>query len=152
MKCECKGSKEWDREANIVKYQGASPKITQNRFVNSAAKRDQMHARWRSPVEEYSRRRLTVGTDRLPAFAGLATEMQGYLGQRYFARLWEDSFVADLCWHRGEINSGRGRVRRWGRGVLARNSVLVLGRSGLRNRLRFRSPATRSQISKSPDD
>ena len=61
--------------------------ITQNRFVNSAAKRDQMHARWRSLVEEYSRRRLTVGTDRLPAFAGLATEMQGYLGQRYFAGL-----------------------------------------------------------------
>ncbi|KIM97278.1 hypothetical protein OIDMADRAFT_65126, partial [Oidiodendron maius Zn] len=112
--CECKGIKEWDRDANIVTYQGAPPKITQNRFVNSAAKRDQMHARWRSLVEEYSRRRLTVGTDRLPAFAGLATEMQGYLSQRYFAGLWEDSFVADLCWHRGEIKSGRGRVRKRG--------------------------------------
>jgi hypothetical protein len=112
--CECKGIKEWEKEANIVTYQGAPPKITHNKFVNAAANSVQMHARWRSMVEEYSRRRLTIGTDRLPGFTGVATEMQGHLGERYLAGLWESSFVADLCWCRESVYSGAGRVRKRG--------------------------------------
>jgi hypothetical protein len=108
--CECTGIKEWDKEADIVTYQGAPPKITHNRFVNAAAKQGQMHARWRSMVEEYSRRMLTVGTDRLSAFAGVATEIQAHLNQRYLAGLWEDGFVLDLCWERANISYGRAEL------------------------------------------
>lgn len=112
--CECKGIGQWEKDANIVTYQGAPPKITHNRFVSVSATPGQLHARWRSMVEEYCRRSLTVGTDRLPGFAGVATEMQGYLHQRYIAGLWEDSLVTDLMWYRGWSNATGGRVRKRG--------------------------------------
>jgi hypothetical protein len=112
--CECNGIQGFDKDANIVDYSGAPPKIAHNRFANSAASRDQLHARWRSMAEEYSLRKLTVGTDRLPAFEGVAKEMQGYLGTRYLAGLWEDSFVTDLCWITGTGRSVQKRVRKRG--------------------------------------
>jgi hypothetical protein len=71
-------------------------------------------ARWRKMVGEYTERKLTIGTDRLPAFAGAAKEMQGYLGQKYLAGLWEDSFVFDLLWTRNWAISIEGRVRKRG--------------------------------------
>ncbi|KAE9372930.1 hypothetical protein N431DRAFT_439884 [Stipitochalara longipes BDJ] len=112
VKCECNGIQGFDKDANIVSYSGAPPKIEHNIFVNSAATRDQLHSRWRSMVGEYTQRKLTVGTDRLPAFAGVAAEMQGYLGQGYLAGLWEDSFVTDLCWRTGEVFTSNPELER----------------------------------------
>lgn len=112
--CECKGIGQWEKDANIVTYEKAPPKITHNRFVSASATPGQLHARWRSMVVEYSRRKLTFGTDRLPGFAGVAKEMQSYLRQKYLAGLWEDSLITDLMWHRGYHNTSSCRVRKRG--------------------------------------
>jgi hypothetical protein len=103
--CECGGISQ-SHEEHQVRYKVPS-KIAHNTAVNSATDRERLHVRWRTMVSEYTERKLTVGTDRLPAFAGVAKEMQGYLGQKYLAGLWEDSFVFDLLWARNWVIPGR---------------------------------------------
>jgi hypothetical protein len=71
--CECKGIKEAYKEFEVT--QRVSPKIAHNKILNTIANKEQLHLRWRQMVVEYSERKLTVGTDRLPALAGLAKEM-----------------------------------------------------------------------------
>lgn len=53
---------------------------------------------WRDMVERYTRLHLTVASDRFAAIAGIAKQMQGHRGSRYFAGLWEDAMVGDLLW------------------------------------------------------
>ncbi|GAB1315589.1 Subtilisin-like serine protease [Madurella fahalii] len=62
---------------------------------------------WFSVVEQYSRRKLTMPNDKLPALAGLAKlfakqtsslrDSGVYVNARYLAGLWSNS-LADLCW------------------------------------------------------
>ncbi|KAH7024588.1 uncharacterized protein B0I36DRAFT_434275 [Microdochium trichocladiopsis] len=66
---------------------------------------------WHRVVEGYSKRVLTYPTDQLPALSGLAREMARLFnsrkdsianeqGCRYYAGLWENSFIRDLCWEK----------------------------------------------------
>jgi hypothetical protein len=55
-------------------------------------------------VEEYSRRNLTVGSDKLPAFSGLAELMHSAFGGEYLAGIWSEDFRRGLLWY-GEIIS-----------------------------------------------
>ncbi|KAI1734989.1 heterokaryon incompatibility protein-domain-containing protein [Xylaria scruposa] len=55
---------------------------------------------WSSIVEEYSRRDLSFFTDRLPALAGIASELSAIYGERYLAGFWETSIVRHLGWTR----------------------------------------------------
>lgn len=57
-----------------------------------------LQQRWRDMVTQYSRLRLTFGSDRLPALAGLAKQMMRVRGGKYLAGMWEDSLFEDLCW------------------------------------------------------
>ncbi|KAF2242234.1 HET-domain-containing protein, partial [Trematosphaeria pertusa] len=55
--------------------------------------------RWRDMVGEYARLGLTYETDRLPALAGIASELFADVDrQRYLAGLWEDTLHLDLQW------------------------------------------------------
>ncbi|KAF1961591.1 HET-domain-containing protein [Byssothecium circinans] len=55
---------------------------------------------WLELVSQYTRRRLTLITDRLPAIAGLAKQLSSRLGVRYLYGLWEtENFVDCLLWH-----------------------------------------------------
>jgi hypothetical protein len=110
--CECGGISR-SHEEHRVRYK-VPPKIAHKKAVNAASDRERLHARWRTMVSQYAERKLTVGTDRLPAFAGVAKEMQGYLGQKYFAGLLEDSFVFDLLWTRNWTIGIEGRIRKRG--------------------------------------
>lgn len=47
---------------------------------------------------DYSARRLTVPTDKLPAVSGLAHQVQEAVGSSYHAGLWADSVVYGLQW------------------------------------------------------
>lgn len=51
---------------------------------------------WHCLVEEYSRRKLTVGRDKLPAISGIAARLA--LGSKYIAGLWADNIAEDLLW------------------------------------------------------
>ncbi|KAI0886003.1 heterokaryon incompatibility protein-domain-containing protein [Annulohypoxylon maeteangense] len=54
---------------------------------------------WQDRVTEYSKRKLTFASDKLPALAGLATICHAITQSEYVAGLWRDHFVLDLLWH-----------------------------------------------------
>lgn len=57
--------------------------------------------KWTSLVSAYSRRRLSVLSDRLPAIAGIAAQFQTASGNdTYYAGHWESLFIPLLTWHR----------------------------------------------------
>lgn len=77
--------------------------------------RDDLMYVWHRLVHDYTIRELTYGKDLFPAISGLAREMsiaraardadEGVVrGTVYFAGLWKDSLVRDLCWKVGFEN------------------------------------------------
>lgn len=54
---------------------------------------------WAQIVTESTERMTTHQTDRLPAIAGLAAEMQKTIGIKYLAGLWERHLDVSLLWH-----------------------------------------------------
>lgn len=75
---------------------------------------EQRRDNWRRIVVSYSKRKLTMDDDKLPAIAGLAARFSlDYIprgsvsvpGNRYLAGLWFDHMIRDLCW---SIKSYRG--------------------------------------------
>ncbi len=55
---------------------------------------------WEAIVEDYSSRELTVPEDRLPAIAGIASELGKLWDDIYLARLWKKCLVKHLAWKR----------------------------------------------------
>lgn len=53
---------------------------------------------WQNRVAEYSRRKLTFASDKLPALAGLATVCHAITKSAYVGGLWRDHFILDLLW------------------------------------------------------
>ncbi|KAI9768775.1 MAG: hypothetical protein M1839_003960 [Geoglossum umbratile] len=54
--------------------------------------------RWCLLVEEYSKRKLTKPSDKLPAISGLASEVYRRTGDQYLAGLWKSNLHIDLLW------------------------------------------------------
>jgi len=67
------------------------------------------HDLWYDMVQEYSRRTLTLGMDRLPAMSGLAAHFQQKMKSQYIAGLWEDDLVRGLLWVTGATSGTRAR-------------------------------------------
>ncbi|KAK4201373.1 heterokaryon incompatibility protein-domain-containing protein [Triangularia verruculosa] len=57
-----------------------------------------------SAVETYSTRRLTFGSDKLPALSGIAQRLKAYVGGDYLAGLWSNDLRIGLLW-RTEVNN-----------------------------------------------
>ncbi|KAK6193778.1 PtdIns(3,5)P(2) sythesis regulation factor [Pestalotiopsis sp. IQ-011] len=51
-------------------------------------------------ITAYSERNLTVPSDKLPAFSGLAQGLHGFLGGEYLAGLWSSDVHSGLLWFR----------------------------------------------------
>jgi hypothetical protein len=49
-------------------------------------------------VEEYSKRKLTKGFDKLPALSGLANRIAEKTGDTYLAGLWKSNLLSELNW------------------------------------------------------
>ena len=49
-------------------------------------------------IEDYSRRELTVTSDKLLAVAGVARVIAGETGNRYLAGLWAEHLEGDMFW------------------------------------------------------
>jgi len=58
---------------------------------------------WQRQVMEYSRRLLTKSRDKLPAISGLARMIHNVTGSGYFAGLWLENLLRDLCWKRDRL-------------------------------------------------
>ena len=54
--------------------------------------------RWTRLVEEYSKRKLTKGFDKLPALSGLANRIAEKTGDTYLAGLWKSNLLSELNW------------------------------------------------------
>ncbi|KAM0424952.1 hypothetical protein ACHAPT_009753 [Fusarium lateritium] len=57
-----------------------------------------------SVVEHYSRRKLTVASDKLPAIAGIASNLGPALGGEYLAGLWSDDIHRGLQWSSASVS------------------------------------------------
>ncbi|CZR67704.1 uncharacterized protein PAC_17603 [Phialocephala subalpina] len=57
---------------------------------------------WKTLVEDYSGRALSVPTDRLPALAGIAGEIQKSFGEEdvYLAGMWKSYLINQLGWYK----------------------------------------------------
>jgi hypothetical protein len=60
---------------------------------------EETHRLWENLLREYTTRRLTVPTDRLPALSGIARIIAKRLKAEYVAGLWSDSLIDNLAWH-----------------------------------------------------
>jgi len=57
---------------------------------------------WRSLVENYTRRNLTVASDRLPALGGIAKKFEVAWKDNYLAGIWERQLLPSLSWRRSD--------------------------------------------------
>jgi len=64
---------------------------------------------WYKGVENYSRRCLTYGSDKLPAISGYAHAMHEVFKGRYLAGIWKQDLLVGLLW---SASSTRNRLRR----------------------------------------
>ncbi|KAJ8112944.1 hypothetical protein OPT61_g4808 [Boeremia exigua] len=53
---------------------------------------------WSRYIEEYSSRKMTVVTDKLPGLGGLASKFAAKTGYTYIAGLWRETSLYDLVW------------------------------------------------------
>jgi len=53
---------------------------------------------WQDLITNFSRRELTYPSDRLPAIAGFAQQLQRQTGLQYVAGLWRETMTSDLLW------------------------------------------------------
>lgn len=54
---------------------------------------------WCRVLEDYSGRDLTFAEDRLPAIAGVVSELQNIWGDEYYAGMWEPFLIRHLGWY-----------------------------------------------------
>lgn len=55
-------------------------------------------ANWNSLIGDFSKRKLSRNTDRLPALSGWAKKLQKAIGADYVAGLWSNTLVQGLAW------------------------------------------------------
>jgi len=99
-KCLC----EKDPLVEVFSGEG-NPKIDHSASFLFRAR--ELHSRWQSVVEEYSRLLLTIPTDRLPALSGLAKRFAEANGDTYLAGLWASTVITDLLWHVSSVPTAR---------------------------------------------
>jgi Heterokaryon incompatibility protein (HET) len=58
--------------------------------------------KWKEIIQEYSQRNLTFFDDRLPALAGIATELAKSWNDIYLAGFWKKTITQHLGWYRSE--------------------------------------------------
>lgn len=63
---------------------------------------------WEVIVEDYSGRELMLPEDRLPAIAGIVSELAHLWNDTYIVSLWKSSLVKHLAWGRVERYSDLG--------------------------------------------
>ncbi|KAF4465672.1 HET-domain-containing [Fusarium albosuccineum] len=59
---------------------------------------NQLHGAWYKLLNEYTKRNISVSSDRLPAIGGIASRISQITGVKYVAGLWENNLLHDLMW------------------------------------------------------
>jgi hypothetical protein len=63
---------------------------------------------WKNFVQNYTRRKLTVPSDRLPAIVGISQKFKDAWSDEYCAGIWKRQFIPSLTWRRIESVEGPG--------------------------------------------
>jgi hypothetical protein len=66
--------------------------------ISAGESLDNMQILWPSIVTDYSKRRLTFPSDKLPALAGIAMVVHQNTGYQYVAGLWREAMLREVCW------------------------------------------------------
>lgn len=87
--CECMDLDAFDpKSAKLLYHKSLLPTATnQDKFAN-----------WQRIVTSYMSKGISFEKDRIPALAGLATQMQAAGAGQYLAGLWRDHLLLDLLW------------------------------------------------------
>ncbi|KAK5715869.1 hypothetical protein LTR15_009694 [Elasticomyces elasticus] len=65
---------------------------------------------WLKHIENYSGRKLTYESDKLVAVSGLAKQLAAAVGDIYYAGLWKNHMIEDLCWRTYPVTEERRQV------------------------------------------
>lgn len=108
--CECGGLTRYHR----FDHQTPHKMHHSQALHESSSNARELHARWRTMVEQYSGLSLTLGKDKLPALSGLARQIQRCRpGDRYLAGLWTRTLWGDLLWYPTGKQKSWGGVSEW---------------------------------------
>ena len=88
-RCECLSS----RRASPT-----TPSLIPRAIAKKNGSVDAVWDAWQHVVEQYSKRELTVPSDRLPAISGIAAKIKDATRSSYIAGLWKENLVSDLLW------------------------------------------------------
>ena len=100
-----RSNKLWPREIHEADGGKLAPGIERNRMS--------WYDRWRRAVVDYSRRRLTVESDKLKAIQSIANEMQPQVSDVYISQagMWQGNISREVLWY---VDSGIARQpRQW---------------------------------------
>lgn len=91
--CEC----DPEQTSEFLNGSAHNLKISSSPLLNRTVVTDWI-ATWCNLVLEFTKRDLTVPTDRLPAMSGLASALQTHINSTYLAGLWEFDLPKQLLW------------------------------------------------------
>jgi hypothetical protein len=75
-----------------------TPSLIPRAVAKARRNKDPVWTAWHRIVEQYSRRDLTIQSDKLPAISGVASKIEKATGSAYIAGLWKDNLASDLLW------------------------------------------------------
>jgi len=78
--------------------EGSGLSLVIGRSAHSMQRGIRWRGGWLSLVEDYSRRKLTVGLDKLTALAGVARAIAEDTHDEYYAGIWKHHIFEDLYW------------------------------------------------------
>jgi hypothetical protein len=104
----CKSAKYTEGDRYAVSYRSGTDAL---KLPEPNAPPETTFAQWRAIVNDFGNRRLTYGSDILPAMAGLASESGDVLQANvYVAGLWSGDFVHGLLWQSTESRNEETRM------------------------------------------
>ena len=80
---------------NRAMLQGKQPQTKEDAPEISAK---QIHYSWQQILEDYTKREMTLESDKLPGIGGIASEIGTLTGDIYLAGLWGQHIMSDLMW------------------------------------------------------
>ncbi|KAI5918942.1 heterokaryon incompatibility protein-domain-containing protein [Camillea tinctor] len=85
----------------------ANSTTTSPRISPSSRQWDAVRLGWSTARNNYTMRSITVPSDKLRAFAGVAELFHRARGSTYLAGLWEDTLLEDLLWETEPLNESK---------------------------------------------
>lgn len=92
----------WDKRDKVRRQiftEGSMPDNNTEIVVRAQTDRTEYLREWWSLFIDYSRRKLTVKTDKMAAISGIAKEFEELLNDQYVAGLWRSSLPHSLLWY-----------------------------------------------------